>query len=62
MASAGKGTRTKVAYAIYGGWHGSTGGSKLPLYVRGNVIRNITAFHNGGDGIYMDVSSTAMVV
>ena len=51
-----------MAYAIYGGWHGSTGGSKLPLYVRGNVIRNITAFHNGGDGIYMDVSSTAMVV
>jgi hypothetical protein len=33
-----------------------------PLYIRNNIFHNIVAFHNGGAGVYLDVSSTAMVV
>ena len=46
----------------YSGIHVSTTGAKLPIFIAHNVFRNITAFHNGGGGIYLDVTSTAIQV
>ena len=46
----------------FGGYHGSSGGSLLPLYMRSNIFHSITAYANGGSGMYFDVSSTAWQV
>ena len=46
----------------FGGYHGSSGGSVLPLYMRSNIFHSITAFANGGSGMYFDVSSTGWQV
>ena len=39
-----------------------SGGSVLPLYMRSNIFHSITAYANGGSGMYFDVSSTAWQV
>lgn len=46
----------------FGGYHGSSPGSLLPLFMRSNVFHSITAYANGGSGMYFDVSSTAWQV
>lgn len=46
----------------FGGYHGSSPGSKLPLYMTHNIFHNITAYANGGSGMYFDVSSSAWQV
>jgi len=46
----------------FGGYHGASGGSVLPLFMRSNVFHSITAYANGGSGMYFDVSSTSWQV
>ena len=46
----------------YGGIHLGTTGSVRPTHITNNAFWNITAYNNGGSGIYMDVSSTAIEV
>lgn len=46
----------------YGGIHAGGPGSSKPYYIRNNIFANITAFQNGGEGIYLDVSTTSAVV
>ena len=36
----------------FGGYHGSTAGSVLPLYMHSNIFHSITAYANGGSGMY----------
>ena len=45
-----------------GGIHGSNAGSLLPVYITSNIFHNITAYQNGGIGVYLDVSSTGVQV
>ena len=58
----GNGRETDDGLCDFGGYHGATGGSTLPLYMAWNVFHNITAYANGGSGMYFDVSSTAWQV
>jgi len=44
------------------GYHGSSVGSKLPIFITSNIFHNITAYANGGAGVYMDMSSAAYQV
>lgn len=46
----------------FSGYHGANGGSVLPIFITSNIFRNITAYANGGGGVYMDVSSTGYQV
>jgi len=46
----------------FGGYHGSNHGSVLPIYITSNIIHDVTAYANGGSGVYMDVSSAAYQV
>jgi hypothetical protein len=58
----GNGRETDDGLCDFGGYHGANGGSLLPIYMRFNIFHNITAFANGGSGMYFDVSSTAWQV
>lgn len=58
----GLGSEDDDGICDFGGYHGGTAGSVLPLYMTSNIFHNITAFANGGSGVYMDVSSTAWQV
>jgi len=46
----------------FGGIHLANGGSAEPIFITSNIFANITAYHNGGSGVYMDVSSNGMQV
>ena len=46
----------------FGAIHGSNAGSLLPIWITSNIFHGITAFQNGGSGVYMDVSSTGVQV
>jgi len=56
------GRETDDGLCDFGGYHGANEGSVLPSYMRSNIFHNITAFANGGSGMYFDVSSTAWQV
>eukprot|EP00039_Didymoeca_costata_P004876 m.76773 g.76773 ORF g.76773 m.76773 type:complete len:696 (+) comp12578_c0_seq2:132-2219(+) len=44
----------------YGGLHIGATNCKEKVYIHNNIIANITAFANGGVGLYTDVSSTGV--
>eukprot|EP00054_Salpingoeca_dolichothecata_P014396 m.81247 g.81247 ORF g.81247 m.81247 type:complete len:536 (+) comp20969_c0_seq3:140-1747(+) len=46
----------------FGAIHIGNTGETLPLFVHDNNFHNISAYQNGGAGIYIDVSSTAVQV
>lgn len=59
----GNGRETDEGICDYGGIHVSNPGAKLPgPTISDNIFFNITAFGNGGSGIYCDVSSVGMTV
>ena len=41
---------------------GSNPNSTKPIYIRNNILHNITAFQNGGNGVYMDAGSVGLEV
>jgi len=58
----GNGWLGEDAICDYGGIHLGTTGSVLPVHIVNNAFWNISAYNNGGSGIYMDVSSTSINV
>eukprot|EP01051_Picozoa_sp_SAG22_P016787 SAG22_NODE_2448_length_2557_cov_7.838893_1_plen_700_part_00 len=58
----GNGHETDDGICDFGGIHGSAAGALLPVYITSNIFHNITAFQNGGSGVYLDVSTTGVQV
>jgi hypothetical protein len=58
----GNGHEADDGICDFGGIHGSNAGSLQPIWITSNIFHNITAFENGGIGIYLDVSSTGVQV
>lgn len=58
----GNGRETDDGICDFGAIHGSNPGSREPIFIRSNVFHNITAFQNGGAGIYMDAGSVGLDV
>jgi hypothetical protein len=58
----GNGHEADDGICDFGAIHGSNAGSLLPIYITSNVFHNITAYQNGGNGIYLDVSSSGVQV
>lgn len=58
----GNGHETDDGICDFGGIHGSAAGALLPVYITSNIFHNVTAFQNGGSGVYLDVSTTGVQV
>eukprot|EP01063_Lacrimia_lanifica_P003959 TRINITY_DN1219_c0_g1_i7.p1 TRINITY_DN1219_c0_g1~~TRINITY_DN1219_c0_g1_i7.p1 ORF type:complete len:714 (+),score=232.78 TRINITY_DN1219_c0_g1_i7:63-2204(+) len=58
----GTGKGDEMAICDYGGLHFSTTNCSKPVHITYNVLRDVTAYMNGGEGLYLDVSSTAVHV
>ena len=56
------GAETDDGICDFGAIHGSNPGSVEPIYIRSNLFHNITAYQNGGNGVYLDAGSVGLEV